>query len=126
MLAHLDGRFICSRCGHLANPEDRAFQCVCAKCFEWRSAVETGLTANLSGVVRALRQQLLQAHKQMSQVDAAIAALGSSNVIRRSQELPAAAGNRREGLKSVRRIAPRADCEIEQNRKNLNEEETIQ
>jgi len=125
MVAHLDGRFICSKCGHLANPGDRDFQCVCTKCYELRSAVETELTTNLSGVVRALRQQLLRAHEQMSQVDAAIAALGSSNVIRRREEL-LAAGKRSEGLKRVRKIAFRAERETGENRSNLTEEETIQ
>jgi hypothetical protein len=115
MVAHLDGRFICSKCGHLANPGDGDFQCVCTECFELRSAVERELTANLSGVVRALRQQLLRAHKQMNEVDAAIAALGSSNIIRRSQELSVAG----------RTIAPRAEVEIGENRSNLNEE-TVQ
>jgi hypothetical protein len=127
MVAHLDGRFVCSKCGHLANPRDSDFQCICTNCFELRSAVVSELAANLSGVVRALRQQLLRAHEQMSQVDAAIAALGNSNLIRRRQELPAAAGNGREGLKPVRKIAPRAQREIGgRNRSNLNEKETIQ
>jgi hypothetical protein len=126
MVAHLDGRFVCSRCGHLANPENRDFQCICTNCFESRSAVERELPANLSGVVRALRRQLLQAHEQMSQLDAAIAALGSSNVIRPRQGLPTARGNRREGLKPVRKIASRARPGIGENRSNLTEEETIQ
>ena len=124
MVADLDGRLVCSRSVHLANPGDGDFECVCPKCVDLRSEVERELKANLSGVVRALRQQLLRAHEQMSQVDAAIAALG--NVIRRCQESPAAAGNRREDRKPVIKIAARSEHEIGKNRNNLNEEVTIQ
>jgi len=37
MVAHLDGRFICAHCGHLANPCDKNFKCCCGKCLEWQS-----------------------------------------------------------------------------------------
>ena len=33
MVAHLDERFICSKCGHLANPRDKDFRCSCPECF---------------------------------------------------------------------------------------------
>jgi hypothetical protein len=91
MVAHRDGRFVCSSCGQLAHPRDKDSQCICTKYFELGSAE---LTANLSGVVRALRQQLLRAQEQMEQIDAAIAVLGSLNVPARSHELAAAAGGK--------------------------------
>jgi hypothetical protein len=69
----------------------------------------------VSGVVRALRRQLMRAHEQMHQVDAAIAALGSLNVIRRSQELT-----------DRRKIAAFTGHELGENGRNLSEEETIQ
>jgi ribosomal protein S27AE len=34
MIAHLDGRYICDKCGHTTRPEDRKYQCRCAKCSE--------------------------------------------------------------------------------------------
>jgi hypothetical protein len=36
MVAHLDGRSICARCGHLAVSGDKNFKCSCEKCLEWR------------------------------------------------------------------------------------------
>jgi ribosomal protein S27AE len=32
MVSHLDGRFICRKCGHVVRPGDPDFKCVCAKC----------------------------------------------------------------------------------------------
>ena len=32
MVAHLDGRFICARCGHLVNPCNKDFKCSCPGC----------------------------------------------------------------------------------------------
>jgi DNA-directed RNA polymerase subunit RPC12/RpoP len=32
MVAHLDGRFICAKCGHLASPSDKDFKCRCPEC----------------------------------------------------------------------------------------------
>jgi hypothetical protein len=31
------GRFACGKCGHLAIPSDKSFQCACRKCFELRT-----------------------------------------------------------------------------------------
>lgn len=33
MVAHLDGRYICKRCGHIEMP-DAAFECTCGSCGE--------------------------------------------------------------------------------------------
>ena len=32
MVAHLDGRYICDKCGHTAHPDDLKYHCRCAKC----------------------------------------------------------------------------------------------
>jgi len=32
MVAHLDGRHICSHCGHIACPGNPTYECRCAKC----------------------------------------------------------------------------------------------
>jgi hypothetical protein len=32
MVAHLDGRFICAKCGHLAISSDKDFKCCCSEC----------------------------------------------------------------------------------------------
>jgi DNA-directed RNA polymerase subunit RPC12/RpoP len=37
MVAHLDGRFICSKCGHLANPFNKDFKCSCPECSNLRA-----------------------------------------------------------------------------------------
>ena len=34
MVAHLDGRYICDRCGHTARPDDRKYQCRCPRCVD--------------------------------------------------------------------------------------------
>jgi ribosomal protein S27AE len=34
MVAHVDGRYICGKCGHTACPEDAAYRCHCPKCLE--------------------------------------------------------------------------------------------
>jgi len=34
MVAHLDGRFICRVCGHMAMPTNPDFKCSCSKCRE--------------------------------------------------------------------------------------------
>ncbi len=34
MVAHLDGRYICAKCGHLANPRDKDFRCSCPECVQ--------------------------------------------------------------------------------------------
>jgi hypothetical protein len=34
MVAHVDGRFICRKCGHMAMPSDPNFRCACPKCCE--------------------------------------------------------------------------------------------
>ena len=34
MVAHLDGRFICNKCGHMARPADSEFKCSCPKCLD--------------------------------------------------------------------------------------------
>lgn len=31
------GRFACVKCGHLAFPSDKRFECACRKCFELRT-----------------------------------------------------------------------------------------
>ena len=37
MSAVSGGRFVCAKCGHLAIPSDKSFECACRKCFELRS-----------------------------------------------------------------------------------------
>ena len=36
MIALLNGRFICSKCGHSAIPDEKDFMCFCWKCLELR------------------------------------------------------------------------------------------
>jgi hypothetical protein len=38
MVPHLDGRFICDKCGHLSLPRDRSFSCSCRKCVELQAS----------------------------------------------------------------------------------------
>jgi hypothetical protein len=95
-------------------PEIRIPSVSAMKCIELQSA---GLTANLSGVLRALRQQLLRAQQQMEQIDAAIAALASLNVTGRTQELAAAAGGK---------IAADAEQEMGKSRRLLHKKEIMQ
>jgi DNA-directed RNA polymerase subunit RPC12/RpoP len=37
MVAHLDRRFICAKCGHLANPRGKDFKCSCPECSNLRA-----------------------------------------------------------------------------------------
>ena len=32
MVAHVDGRFICNKCGHVSRPEDMDYKCHCPNC----------------------------------------------------------------------------------------------
>jgi ribosomal protein S27AE len=32
MIAHVDGRYICGKCGHTASREDALYRCRCPKC----------------------------------------------------------------------------------------------
>lgn len=32
MVSHLDGRYICGKCGHVVRLSDTDFQCTCPKC----------------------------------------------------------------------------------------------
>jgi len=32
-----DGRFVCMKCGHVAFPEDKVFQCLCCHCCAMRA-----------------------------------------------------------------------------------------
>jgi hypothetical protein len=34
MVSHVDGTFICNRCGHTTRPGDKYFRCSCSKCIE--------------------------------------------------------------------------------------------
>lgn len=34
MVVHVDGRYICGKCGHTAYPDDAAYSCRCPKCLE--------------------------------------------------------------------------------------------
>ena len=36
MTAVAEGRFVCGKCGHLAIPSDKTFECACQKCFNLR------------------------------------------------------------------------------------------
>lgn len=37
MAAFSGGRFVCGKCGHLAIPSDKNFECACRRCFELRT-----------------------------------------------------------------------------------------
>jgi len=32
MVAHVDGRYICNRCGHTTRPGDATYECHCLRC----------------------------------------------------------------------------------------------
>ncbi len=32
MVAHVDGRYICNRCGHTTRPGDERYECHCPRC----------------------------------------------------------------------------------------------
>jgi hypothetical protein len=32
MIRHIDGRYICNKCGHVTRPDDAGFMCSCCKC----------------------------------------------------------------------------------------------
>ena len=34
MVAHLDGRYICDKCGHTVHPDDVKYRCRCPKCVD--------------------------------------------------------------------------------------------
>jgi hypothetical protein len=34
MVAHLDGRYICNRCGHVTRPDDKSYECHCPRCLK--------------------------------------------------------------------------------------------
>ncbi len=34
MVAHLDGRYICDKCGHTTHPENAKYKCRCLRCVE--------------------------------------------------------------------------------------------
>jgi len=38
MAPHLDGRFICEKCGHVALPRNANYQCSCQKCEQLESS----------------------------------------------------------------------------------------
>ena len=38
MVAHVDGRYICSKCGHIERPGDPEYKCRCSKCVDPRVA----------------------------------------------------------------------------------------
>jgi ribosomal protein S27AE len=38
MVAHVDGRYICGKCGHTAHPDDAAYVCRCPQCQELTDA----------------------------------------------------------------------------------------
>ncbi len=43
MAGHLDGRYICGKCGHMVRLRDQDFRCACPKCRELnRSPMKTG------------------------------------------------------------------------------------
>jgi DNA-directed RNA polymerase subunit RPC12/RpoP len=37
MVAHVDGRYICNKCGHTTHPRDAKYECHCTKCTNLRS-----------------------------------------------------------------------------------------
>jgi len=49
MVAHLDGRYICDKCGHLALPRDANFRCSCQKCVALQSS---RIHRNVSAVLK--------------------------------------------------------------------------
>jgi len=47
MVAHVDGRLICAKCGHIQNPANPSFRCDCYGCRTLRG--ETALKRNRWG-----------------------------------------------------------------------------
>jgi ribosomal protein S27AE len=39
MVAHVDGRYICDKCGHTARLGDAAYRCRCVKCVDLATAL---------------------------------------------------------------------------------------
>jgi NADH pyrophosphatase NudC (nudix superfamily) len=39
MIRHVDGRYVCNKCGHIARPSENQFKCNCEKCRELRLPV---------------------------------------------------------------------------------------
>jgi ribosomal protein S27AE len=39
MVAHVDGRYICDKCGHTAYPGNTIYRCRCPKCSELAGAL---------------------------------------------------------------------------------------
>jgi late competence protein required for DNA uptake (superfamily II DNA/RNA helicase) len=37
MVAHVDGRHICNKCGHTTGPSDAEYECRCPKCRKFAS-----------------------------------------------------------------------------------------
>jgi hypothetical protein len=37
MVPHSDGRYICTRCAHLASPREKEFRCSCPECLNQRA-----------------------------------------------------------------------------------------
>ena len=46
MIAHVDGRFICNKCGHVTRPGDIRFNCSCQNCEDLSSRFH-GLASNM-------------------------------------------------------------------------------
>lgn len=40
MVAHIDGRYICNKCGHTARPRDAEYECLCPHCRKLAAAGE--------------------------------------------------------------------------------------
>jgi DNA-directed RNA polymerase subunit RPC12/RpoP len=38
MVAHVDGRYICNRCGHTTRPGDATYECHCPRCVKLKSS----------------------------------------------------------------------------------------
>jgi hypothetical protein len=49
MVPHLDGRFICDKCGHVALPRDAHYRCSCQKCVELE---ESRIHSNVNPVLK--------------------------------------------------------------------------
>ncbi len=42
MVVHVDGRYICDKCGHTAHSSDATYQCRCIRCLELRDHLLAG------------------------------------------------------------------------------------
>src|SRR5450755_1823304 len=60
MVGHVDGRFICARCGHISHLNDPSFVCSCLKCENLKRPLVGHLRSQHLGENRKLSVQRLR------------------------------------------------------------------